>query len=271
MRHLFRNSVVSAIFIGPLLFSAPAASAAEGAAPASAKSVWDVSLGLGGAAVPTFEGSDRYKVLPLPIISVTYRDMISFDINGLNAYWRRGGLKLGGGLTFDGGRKDDNNDDIFESGDSRLKGLGDIDSVLGLRAFALYHVGLLDLGASVTKFTGSQNHGVLADVGFGLPYPLTKRLTFTPHLGATWASGNYMQTYFGVTPTQAANSSFTQFSAKSGIKDVDASLSFDYQYSKHWFGSAHLDVKKLTGDAADSPISLSDTQLSVLMMVGYHF
>ena len=271
MRRFFHNSVVSAVFIGPLFVPVLAASAADGAAPAQPKPVWDVSLGLGAAVVPTFEGSDRYKALPVPIISITYRDMISFDINGLNAYWRSGGLKVGGGLTFDGGRKDSESDDIFQSGDNRLKGLGDIDSALGLRAFALYHLGLVDFGGSVTKFTGNQNHGVLADFGFGLPYPVSKKLTFTPHLGATWASGNYMQTYFGVTPTQAMNSSFAQFDAKAGIKDVDASLSLDYQYSKHWFASAHLDVKRLTGDAADSPISFSNTQVGGVMMIGYHF
>lgn len=74
------------------------------AAPASKD--WDITLGVGAAMRPTFEGSDRYTATPLPLLSVRWRDMISIGDGGLSVYWHRKRFRIGGGLTFDSGRKD---------------------------------------------------------------------------------------------------------------------------------------------------------------------
>ena len=50
---------------------------------------WEVTLGAGAGMRPTFEGSDRYTVRPLPVLSVTWRDTISLGEGGLSAYWHR--------------------------------------------------------------------------------------------------------------------------------------------------------------------------------------
>jgi outer membrane scaffolding protein for murein synthesis (MipA/OmpV family) len=80
-----------------------------------------------------------------------------------------------------------------------------------------------------------------------------------------------MQTFFGVTPTQSADSRFSQFSAGSGFKDVGAGINANYRFDEHWFIGANADVKELTGDAAKSPISYSNTEGTFMTMVGYHF
>src|SRR4029077_9041066 len=64
---------------------------------------WDVTLGAGAALLPTYQGSDRYYVAPVPLVSLTWRDTVSLTTQGLSAYWHDGGLKIGGGLTYDGG------------------------------------------------------------------------------------------------------------------------------------------------------------------------
>src|SRR5262245_974385 len=86
---------------------------------------WSVTLGAGAVVRPTFEGSDRYFVSPVPFVSISYKDMVSLDTSGLNAYWRRGGLQVGGGLAFNLGRREGGNN-LFTPGDERLNGLGDI-------------------------------------------------------------------------------------------------------------------------------------------------
>ena len=97
---------------------------------------WEVTLGAGASLRPTFEGSDRSLVRPLPVISVKWRDTISLGEGGLSAAWHRKGFRIGAGLTFDPGRKDHSSGGIFESGDDRLKGLGTINASLGLQSMS---------------------------------------------------------------------------------------------------------------------------------------
>jgi len=55
---------------------------------------WDVTLGAGAALLPTYQGSDRSYVAPVPLVSLTWRDTISLTTQGLSAYWHDGGLKI---------------------------------------------------------------------------------------------------------------------------------------------------------------------------------
>jgi outer membrane protein len=232
---------------------------------------WDVTLGAGVSLRPTFEGSDRSTVHPLPVFSVKWRDTITLGEGGLSAQWHHKRFRIGAGLTFDPGRKDHSSGGIFESGDDRLKGLGTVNAALGIRGFASYRLGPVNFEVSATKYTGSQNDGVLASLGATMPLPLTKRLIIMPHVRASWASGDTMQTYFGVTAAQSAASIFPRFTAGSGLRDVRGGVNIIYQLSPHWFMAADTSVTRLLGDAAKSPISIDDTNVMVTGMVGYRF
>lgn len=225
----------------------------------------------GVATRPSYEGSDRYLVSVAPLVSAVYDDFLALGVNGLNVFWHEKRLRIGAGLMFNGGRRDTEQNGIFENGDSRLHGLGDIDPALGLRAFASYDLGIINFGGSVTQFTHSGNDGVLANVGVSLPYRVTNRLTLRPHVGATWASARYMQEFFGVTASQAADSMFPQFTPGSGLKDVDAGVEAIYQLDRHWFISSSANLDKLTADAARSPLTFSTSDGLLLVLVGYHF
>jgi outer membrane scaffolding protein for murein synthesis (MipA/OmpV family) len=220
---------------------------------------------------PTFEGSDRYRVRPLPVLTVNWRDTISFGEGGLSAQLRRGGLRIGGGLTFDGGRKDHDTGGLFSSGDDRLAGMGDIDFALGFRGFASYRLGIFDFSASATKFLGDQNDGVLASFGISAPMPLSKKLIIIPSIRASWADDKYMQTYFGVSALQASRSIFPRFDAHAGFQDVRGGVNLIYNFNRHWFAGANASVSRLTGDSAASPISISNTSNSAVAMIGYRF
>ena len=220
---------------------------------------------------PTFEGSDRYRFRPLPLVTVKWRDTIFFGEGGLGAQWHNRHLRLGGGLTVDPGRKDHSTGGIFESGDDRLRGLGTINASLGLRGFAEYRAGPLGIELSGTKFTGGRNSGILANLGISLALPLSRKLIFIPSARATWADGNYTQTYFGVTAVQAAASIFPAFSAGAGVKDVRGGASLIWRLNRHWFVGANGAVVHLMGPAARSPISLRDTSVTAMTMAGYRF
>lgn len=257
-------------FVALLIAAAPGALMAQDTASAQ-KGDWDISLGAGAMAAPTFEGSNVYRVLPVPLVNIVYKDMLSLGPNGLSAYWRVGDLRVGGGLVYDTGRSDHKDSSLFTSGDDRLRGMGTIDAAIGLKAFASYRLGHVETNASLTKFTGNDNDGVLANVGISLPLKLTDKLTLTPHAGTTWANKDYMETFFGVSATQAANTGFARHDTNAGFKDVRAGLDANYRFDEHWFLSVRTDVKRLVGDAADSPISFADTSITAATMVGYRF
>ena len=124
----------------------------------------------------------------------------------------------------------------------------------------------------VREFRGDgYEDGVLASFGVSAPLPLTKRLILMPHIRASWASTDTMQTYFGVTPVQAAASMFPAFNAGSGLRDVRGGVNLIYRLNPHWFLAGDTSVTQLLGDAAKSPISISNTNVMVTTMVGYHF
>jgi outer membrane protein len=233
-------------------------------------SAWSVTLGAGAAVRPTFEGSDRYFVSPVPLVSINYNDMISLDTSGLNVYWRHGSLQIGGGLTYNLGRLQGGNSG-FTPGDERLNGLGNIPATAGLRAFANYKLGPVVLGATLTKYLAEGNNGLLVDALAEMPYRLGERTTVTGRMFATWADQSYMQTWFGVTPGQSISSSYAIYQATSGIKNVGLGINLRHQLGTSWVLSADARLSRLTGSADYSPITVSDVNMSFLAMLGYRF
>jgi outer membrane scaffolding protein for murein synthesis (MipA/OmpV family) len=231
---------------------------------------WDVTLGGGVAVRPTFEGSDRYRVTPMPMLNIKWNDSVSFGPDGLNAYWHDGAVKAGAGLTFDPGRADKGTG-ILTAGDDRLSGLGTIDPAVGFKAFGEYKAGQVIFGSSVTQFAGADNHGALVNARIATPLPVSDQLMLMGSISADWADKNYMQTIFGVTSLQASRSRFTQFNARAGVKDVGVGLNAIYRIDGNWSVSTMAQITELTGDAAKSPITFSNTNGTVATMLGYHF
>ena len=232
---------------------------------------WDISLAAGAAMQPTFPGSDRYRVSPVPLVIIRWRDTASLGVEGLSLYWHHDNLRIGGGVNYDGGRLDHESDGLLSSGDNRLKGLGDINSAVGLRAFLSYKWGPVYFDTSVTKYLGSQNKGLLANFGVSAPVAIGKQFVLRPHLGSAWADGNYMQTYFGVNALQASRSAFAPYSTGSGIRGINGGLTIVYRLSQHWFWGADVTATRYLNGAARSPITISDTNTTVASVIGYHF
>ncbi|OGU14651.1 MAG: hypothetical protein A2076_01855 [Geobacteraceae bacterium GWC2_53_11] len=242
------------------------------------KSNWDVSLGLGIAIAPVYEGSTHYLPAPIPILAISWRDTVSLGIEGLSLYHKTGGVRYGAVLTYDSGREE-NGKNIFgmSSGDYRLEGLGNINLAAGLKAFASYDVHpfqqipLVVFNASVTKLLGSSNDGVLVQGGLSMPYKVGQNCRLAPKVSTTWANNQYMEDYFGVTPEQAARSRLLSYKAKASIKDASIGLNIKYSITRNWFVTGDGQVKKLLGDAASSPISATDIDARIVTLVGYHF
>jgi outer membrane protein len=259
--------------VAAFLLPSPAAlgqPAADPFALNSRSSAWSVILGAGAAVRPTFEGSDRYFVSPVPLVSINYDDMVTLDTAGLSAYWRAAGLQIGGGLTYSLGRRQGGNG-IFTAGDERLNGLGDIPGALGLRGYANYRLGPITLGTTFTKYLANGNDGILVDVLVEAPFRIGDKTTITGRVSTTWADQSYMQSYFGVTPLQSINSGYATFQAGSGIKDVELGINVRHQLNRFLLVSVDGRVSRLTGYAEGSPITVSNVNSRFLAMIGYRF
>lgn len=239
------------------------------AAPSSAQveeSDFDVVLGLGGGVVPRYEGSDRVRVWPLPVIDVTWRDRLFLHTrNGLGFYAiNRENFKLGVGLGYQIGRE--------ESDDRRnLDGLGDIDDAAQGKVFARYRWGNgIALSAAVSSIFGGSD-GMLADVRIEYPFAVTERLTVTPNLYASWADDDYMEAYFGVSSEQAENSGLPVYTAEASFKNVGGGFDIRYMPGRHWIFGLHMGAGYLLDDAADSPVVQEKVQPFGFVSVAYRF
>lgn len=86
-----------------------------------------------------------------------------------------------------------------------------------------------------------------------------------------YGSGRYMQTLFGVTDAQAANSAFSAYAPKAGSDAATLSLTWNYALSKEWSVRTLVAATRLLGDAAKSPIVQSKQSYFGMSSINYTF
>lgn len=212
-----------------------------------AQSTSMTTIGAGLEVVPRYEGSSTYHADPFPIISASSGAFFIDDLDGGVAYAFSPHLKVGAILSVDFGRD--------ESDGARLKGLGDIDSTAAYGGFVDWKTGAFDTSA---KYLQSTRYGYGATLTLTERYGIavSSRDHATLEADTVWADRNSMQTFFGVTPGQAADSvaGLPAYSPSAGFKRVTLSGSWTHVLSPSWVVNGNLGVSSLLGDAARSPI-----------------
>lgn len=228
----------------------------------AAERKWALSIGVGAGFAPDYEGSNDYEFGFGPSISASWRDIIFYKGKSLGAnIIRRGDLKAGLIVAKATGRDDDDND--------KLEGLGDVDGGLEVGGFVSYKNKPWRFKAEARQEVDSGHEGALVELSVGTDLPLAKPLVYV-ELGTTWASDDYMESFFGIDAQQSANSGLQSHDAEAGIKDVNLSVSIGYPISKRWRIGAMLEYKRLLGDAADSPIVDDKDQFVAGFVLSYH-
>jgi outer membrane scaffolding protein for murein synthesis (MipA/OmpV family) len=239
---------------------------------------WSGSVFAGAAYVPDFEGSRTSHAGPLLGVETSYRTqdrgIFGFGSQGLNWRIEQGSSSIGIGLSAEGGRSDGEHGGLggtgLRQGSERLKGLGDIRSTPVVALFGSTTLGPVPLQASIRTATRSHK-GTLVDVGSPLSWNLTDRLSLSVSPGFTWADGRYMQAFFGVTDAQSAASGRRTFKAGAGIKSAQLGTGLEFEIDKHWSMAGGVQVKRLMGDAADSPVTEKKIQTSGMLSLQYRF
>lgn len=223
---------------------------------------WAVSIGLTGGVAPEYEGSDDYEGGVGPNLSASWRDTIFYKGKtlGVNLV-RQKNLKAGPIVAWTSGRDEDDHDN--------LEGLGDVDSSVEAGGFISYRKKPLRFRAEVRQDVGSGHEGALVELKAGTSLPFEKPRVVV-ELGTTWASDDYMESFFGIDEEQSINSGYKKYDAESGIKDVNITVSAGYKITSRWRIGATVGYKRLVGDAADSPIVDDKNQMFAGFGLSYH-
>lgn len=231
----------------------------------------EVQLAVGGIAVvsPRYEGSKQYKVMGAPFVvpggPETDKDRVKFrgaDDIRLRLFDLQN-LEIGALTGWRFGREEDDGD--------RLAGMGDISGGLILGGYAAYHVGPLTPFVSYHhQVTGNDTGGVLR-FGAEAKVQVMPGVKITGVAAGTWADSNYMQSFFGVSATQALTSKLTAFDAGAGIKDAFVELGTEFQLDRSWKLKVAGRYTRLLGDAESSPVTETADQFSGMVMLSYDF
>jgi outer membrane scaffolding protein for murein synthesis (MipA/OmpV family) len=230
---------------------------------------WQLRFGAAASLQPRYEGSDRYHILAGPSIDVRYKDLFflssgeGFGVNFAQGQNWRASLAA----VYDLGRRA--HDDPQE-----LSGLGNINVAPGVKLSGEYVVSQdfpLVLRADVRRYFGGSN-GWIGDLGAYLPMPgSTKNFFWFAGPNVALADSTYMNSWFGVNQSQAANSQYRQYHASAGFKSVGFGVSAIWLFDKHWFATADGAFEQLVGSAGNSPVTHRKANGVADISINYRF
>lgn len=223
---------------------------------------WHVVAGGGAMVKPSYEGSDEFDVIPVPMVSATFGESLRVDPRGVSLdLFKSSGLIFAGHVGYELGRDEDDHE--------HLRGLGDIDAGAVAGAKVSYVYRQVEVYAAVDQTLGG-SEGLVGTLGADISYVIG-RFLFAAGASATFADAHHMESYFGVNAAQSERSGLAQYDAGAGLKRFDATASVTYLIDEHWLARGHIGLGYLVDDAADSPVVLDNLQPSGVLTLGYRF
>jgi outer membrane scaffolding protein for murein synthesis (MipA/OmpV family) len=207
---------------------------------------------------PTFEGSRSYEALAFPFVlpagiggdgKVQIKGVDDVRLRLLQA----GGFELGPLAGYRLGR---DADDV-----THVPGLDDVDGGLVVGAFAAWHTGPLAFSASYHHQVTGDDTGGLVRLGVEHTGRLSPGFKLVTGVGANWATEGYMAAFFG-TPLHAPDA---------GFKDVYVGATATVDLTDRWSLLLIGRYAHLIGDAADSPVVETESQLYGGLALSYKF
>ncbi len=221
-----------------------------------------ISIGIGAAYMPAYQGSDKYRFLPLPAIDIQFdRFFVNFqDGIGANLFDSES-VTVGVGLTPAIGYREK---DV-------PAGIGKLSLGLGARGFVKFRQFGFEATLGGTKILAGNTKGVLVDASLSYPVMISEKLTINPSIGTTYGDRKHNNRYFGVTSQQSLASGLPQFRAGSGFIDAKADLGLQYRLTDRIGVGVVGGVTTLLGDVKDSPIVKRKTQPYGIAFFSYNF
>ncbi|KAF0815276.1 hypothetical protein IGB42_00357 [Andreprevotia sp. IGB-42] len=163
------------------------------------------------------------------------------------------GLQWGPAVNLKLGRSD--------LSDSVLNALPEIDTTIEFGGYVGYqyiNAGEVPytwrVGANVLTNAGSVYDGARLNVSTTGWLPLSRRFLIGAGTGFSWASRDFMNTYYGIDAAGAKASGLPGFAASGGAHQVIGWLGAIYQLHPNWYAGAGVFDQYLMGSAANTPI-----------------
>lgn len=249
-----------------LIALACAGAAAQEIVPLPAQApaaVWEGAIGLTGAYRPEYPGAAKASFKFTPALFVRYGRFTATNASGFST--RRADdvvrglaldlvqsdeLRINAALRIDGGRS--------ESGSAELAGMGDIDPTLRTRLTADYRLDpVWRVGFNWSIDALGRGGGNFGDIGVSWQHRFGPDTLLTAGASLSAGGDRYMQSYYGVTPEQAARSVYPVYAPSAGLRDISASINWRQDIDNEWIVLAGFGVSRLLGPAAASPLTYS--------------
>ncbi|MEP1201287.1 MipA/OmpV family protein [Tateyamaria sp.] len=214
-----------------------------------------LSFGIG--VVPDYIGSDDNFIgaAPFGIFGLGENRFVSIVANSAYVNVSKDkNFRFGPTATYRFGRDDDVDDSVVSL-------MEEIDDTVELGAFAGYMMELSDdirdratFGGQIAFDVGGVHNGYAASINARRWFPVGKFGVLGLGAAVTYGSGDYMDTYFSVSPVDAATTGLPQYKAGDGLRDARVMALFIHPITKNWVAGGGVYYSRILGDAADSPI-----------------
>lgn len=229
---------------------------------------WIVTLGGGPQFYSRYPGADSVKLGPWPVFDLR-RDgqPIGFEAADEGAGFtllRAGNASFGPSVNFVDRRRDR---DVGVP-------IGNVGRSIEIGGFAQLFLGESVRLRGEARKAVSGHDGFVGDIGADFIVGDPERLQYSIGPRLRLGDGDYMRTYFGVTPAQAARTGLPVYAPSGGVHAVGATGGLTYRFDETWSVHSYARYDRLVGDAADSPLVRlygSRNQFGAGIGIGYSF
>ena len=229
----------------------------------------DFSIGGGIGVKPDYEGSSDYEIVPLPAGSARFSNGMYIMLLGLNLRanvipsntWR-----LGPVYNYRAER-----DNVENNRVDRMREVSDANELGIFGGFEWEHWFLF---LDILEDVGDAYDGWYATLRGGYNWVMSDAWVLSMGAHTTYANDDYMQTYFGVSRSDAARSGLDRYDADGGIKEAGIDLGLTWNFAHSWSLRGIASISQLVGDANDdSPVvdEGSETQIFSGVMILFKF
>ncbi len=241
---------------------------AWGQAPGGDTDGWRVSAGATVLVLPFYPGDEDYRVLPVPYFDIAYGDRFTADIpNGLRyRLVKDERFEFGVGVAGDFGRDEENA--------AILEGLGDLGPSIGPQVFARYNLGRWSVSGVVIGDVADGHGGVTAEASLSYRVFASRSTgVLATSVGVGAGDETYVASVFGIDADQAARSAaqLPEFATNAGVTEVSVGATYVRPITRKVSFVTTGSVARLVGDAADSPLTVEDTQFFGQATLAYRF
>jgi outer membrane protein len=235
-------------------------------------------LGLGIAYRPDYEGSDNYEAGIAPFGRYNMESGRYISLGGTSGSERAARLKMNI-LTSEtawevgpviqyrfkrGGNVENNKVSHMQTVPNEQEAGG----------FVGWHTGGLSFNVTGVYDISGESNGTLFYFNGLYRIPVNNRFEMAVGAQTTWASDDWMESYFSVSGSNAANSGLPKYSAGSGLKDAGMGLTGHYKFTKTWGMIGNVSYTRMLNDAKDSPLVNKvgdENQYTGILAVTYSF